>query len=102
MLSLNVNTIEDSPTMFSRRLIEILACGGIVITNNTLAVQKMFAKYCHVIETKQQIDEIVERVTRDGLSDDDLVMAKAGSEYVLANFTWTNNLEMIKQVVGLK
>ncbi|AJI74176.1 glycosyl transferases group 1 family protein [Francisella philomiragia subsp. philomiragia ATCC 25015] len=102
MLSLNVNTIEDSPTMFSRRLIEILACGGVAITNNTLAVQKMFSKYCHVIETKQQIDEIVERVTRDGLSDDDLAMAKAGSEYVLANFTWTNNLDMIKQVVGLK
>ncbi len=102
MLSLNVNTIEDSSIMFSRRLIEILACGGVAITNNTLAVQKMFSKYCHVIETKQQIDEIVERVTRDGLSDDDLAMAKAGSEYVLANFTWTNNLDMIKQVVGLK
>lgn len=101
MLSLNVNTIEDSPTMFSRRLIEILACGGVAVTNNTVAVEKMFAKYCHIIETKKQMDVLVQRINRNGLSEDDLSMARAGSEYVLANFTWTKNLEMIKQVVGI-
>ncbi|HDL6325846.1 TPA: glycosyltransferase family 1 protein, partial [Mannheimia haemolytica] len=31
LVSLNINTVEDSPTMFSRRVVEILACGGILV-----------------------------------------------------------------------
>ena len=42
LVSLNVNTVTDSPTMFSRRLIEILACGGISVTNPSLAVERLF------------------------------------------------------------
>ncbi|GMN90437.1 hypothetical protein [Francisella sciaenopsi] len=61
----------------------------------------MFAKYCHVIETKEQMDALVQRINKNGLSEDDLSMAKAGSDYVLANFTWAKNLEIIKQVVGI-
>src|SRR5690606_30834881 len=30
---LNVNTITDSPTMFSRRALEASACGAVVVTN---------------------------------------------------------------------
>lgn len=65
LISLNVNTIEDSPTMFSRRLVEIInTCGGVAITNNTPAVQKYFKDYCFTFETKEELAELLERFQR--------------------------------------
>ncbi|KXG74691.1 glycosyltransferase family protein [Thermotalea metallivorans] len=39
---LNVNTIQDSPTMFSCRIFELLACGINVISGYALGIDKMF------------------------------------------------------------
>ena len=100
-ISLNVNTIEDSPTMFSRRLIEILACGGVAVTNSTVSVDKMFKEYCHVVNTKEEMDELFSRVAKDGLSAKDKEMAKVGSEYVAKYHTWTHRIEEIKRIIGI-
>lgn len=43
---LNVNTITDSPTMFSRRLIEVMACGRLVISNPSQAIDHLFQDMC--------------------------------------------------------
>ncbi len=99
-LSLNVNTIEDSSTMFSRRLVEILACGGVAVTNPTKAVKKLFKEYCHVVSTKEEMDELFYRVHKYGLSDQDKEMARAGAEYVAKNHTWTHRLQEIREVIG--
>lgn len=99
-LSLNVNTIEDSPTMFSRRLVEILACGGVAVTNPTVAVDKMFKEYCHIVSTQEEIDELFYRVHRYGLSEQDKEMARAGAEYVAKYHTWTHRLQEIREVIG--
>ena len=42
MVNLNVNTITGSKSAYSRRLVEIMACGTLAVTNNTLAVQTLF------------------------------------------------------------
>jgi spore maturation protein CgeB len=39
---ININTVQDSSTMFSRRVYEAMACGGIVITNESLGLRKQF------------------------------------------------------------
>ena len=101
ILSLNVNTIEDSPTMFSRRLIEILACGGIAVTNPTVAIDKLFKKYCHIVSTQEEMDELFYRIHKLGLSKKDKEMAQAGAEYVLKYHTWTHRLEEISKVLKL-
>ncbi|MBT5491427.1 glycosyltransferase [bacterium] len=99
MLSLNVNTIEDSPTMFSRRLVEILACGGLCVTNNSLAVETSFKEFCFVINNEEEANELFRRVKLDGLSNKDLEMARAGSELIHNNFTWTKRLEQISDII---
>ena len=99
-LSLNVNTIEDSPTMFSRRLVEILACGGVAVTNPTKAVDKLFKEYCHVVSTQEEMDELFYRVHKYGLTDKDKEIARAGAEYVAKNHTWTHRLQEIREVIG--
>lgn len=39
---LNVNSVEDSPTMYSRRVVEIAASGGLVLSSESRGVQETF------------------------------------------------------------
>ena len=100
LVSLNVNTIEDSATMFSRRLVEILACGGIAVTNPTPAVDRYFRDYCHVIHSAEEASDLFARL-KHGPGNDDLERARAGAEYVLREHTWAHRLQQITRVVGL-
>jgi hypothetical protein len=100
LVSLNVNTIEDSATMYSRRLVEILACGGIAVTNPSPAVDRYFKDYCHVVHNAEEAVDLFSRL-KHGPSADDLARAEAGARYVLAEHTWSHRLEEIVRVVGL-
>lgn len=100
LVSLNVNTIEDSPTMYSRRLVEILACGGIAVTNPSPAVDRYFKDYCHVVHNADEATELFARL-KHGPSADDLARAEAGARYVLSQHTWAHRLDEIVRVLGL-
>ncbi len=101
LVSLNVNTVEDSASMYSRRLVEILACGGIAVTNPSPAVERYFKDFCHVVHDAQEVDELFARL-RHGPSPDDLARAEAGSRYVLSEHTWAHRLDEIARVVCLR
>ncbi|MGX4801066.1 glycosyltransferase family protein, partial [Pasteurella multocida] len=60
-VSLNVNTIEDSPTMYSRRVVEVLACAGILVSTPSLAVERLFKDYCHIVNSEEEAIELFER-----------------------------------------
>lgn len=100
LISLNVNTNENSSTMVSRRLIEILACGGIAVTNPTPAVAQEFSEFCHVIHNKEEATELFIRL-KNGASPQDLERARAGAEYIRQHHTWTHRLQQIAEVVGI-
>ncbi len=99
-ISLNVNSVTDSETMCSRRLLEILACGGIAVTNPSLAVEKYFRDYCHVVNTREEVQELFSRL-RHGPSSEDMERAEAGAKYVRDNHTWAHRLEEICAVVNI-
>ncbi|MDR1277091.1 MAG: glycosyltransferase [Candidatus Accumulibacter sp.] len=98
--SLNVNSIMDSETMCSRRLLEILACGGIAVTNPSRAVDRHFRDYCHVVSSREEAAEVLARL-RAGPSREDKERAEAGAVYVRKNHTWAHRLEQICAVVGI-
>lgn len=100
LVSLNVNTIEDSQTMFSRRLLEIIACGGIAVTNPSPAVEKYFKNFCHVVSNKEEMIELFERL-KNGPSEDDLLRARSGSEYIANEHTWRHRVQEICEVIGI-
>lgn len=100
LVSLNVNTIVDSETMYSRRLAEILACGGIAVTNPSPAVEKYFKDFCHVVRDADEARELFERL-KHGPDANDLARAEAGSRYVLSEHTWAHRLQQIVRVLGL-
>ena len=98
-ISLNVNTVENSPTMFSRRLIEILGCGGVAVTNPALSVERYFKDFCHVVHSEDECKELFDRL-RGGPSPLDIERARAGAEYVLREHTWAHRLEEVLRVIA--
>lgn len=94
LISLNVNTVEDSPTMFSRRVVEVLACGGVLVSTPSLSMSQLFQEYCHIVHCEEEAVELFDRLKR-GPSKLDLERAKAGSDFVLQNLTWGKFLERI-------
>lgn len=99
-VSLNVNSVTGSETMYSRRLLEILACGGIAVTNPSRAVDRYFRDYCHVVTTREEAREILSRL-RAGPSREDLDRAEAGARYVRSVHTWQHRLEEIGGIVNI-
>jgi len=91
LLSINVNSVTDSETMVSRRLLEILACGGIVVTNPSKAVEREFADFCHVVSDAVEARALFKRMSH-GPTQDDLERACAGAEYVAQHHTWAHRL----------
>lgn len=100
LISLNVNSVTDSDTMCSRRLLEILACGGIAVTNPSLAIDKHFRDYCHVVNNREEALELFSRL-RHGPSSVDLARAEAAAAYVRQNHTWSHRLEQICAAVNI-
>jgi spore maturation protein CgeB len=99
LVSLNVNTIENSVTMFSRRLVEIVACGGIAVTNPSPAVTRYFQDFCHVVHTADEAHALFDRL-QYGADAQDLERARVGADYVLREHTWAHRLDEIMAVVG--
>lgn len=100
LVSLNVNTVEDSPTMLSRRLLEILACGSIAVTTPALAVERWFGEYCHVVSDRDGARELLSRLAR-GPSVEDCDRAEAGARHVAEQHTWAHRLDALRGVVGV-
>ncbi|SDC67554.1 CgeB family protein [Paraburkholderia lycopersici] len=100
LVSINVNSVTSSETMFSRRLLEILACGGIAVTNPSRAVDRHFRNFCHVVNSYDETRDLFARL-RHGPSQEDLDRAEAGAKYVRENHTWAHRLEQICAVVKI-
>ncbi|MCD0501725.1 CgeB family protein [Bordetella petrii] len=92
---LNVNTIENSPTMFSRRLIEIMAVGGVAITTDSQAVQELFSSYCYSFSSREGLLGIIDQTQGGGYLQAQ-ERALAGAEYVHTYHTWCHRLQELE------
>lgn len=99
IVNLNVNTITNSSTAFSRRFIEILASGGFALSNPTTAITTLFADYCKVTDSFEEASLFFSRIACDGLSNYEREQARAGAEYVLNNHTWRHRIEQILELI---
>lgn len=99
LVSLNVNTIEDSPTMFSRRLIEIIACGGLAVSTPALSINRWFRDYCYTVGTRDEADELLGRIARDGYSADDRARMIEGAAYIEREHTYSRRLDALLDLI---
>lgn len=95
---LNVNTIVDSPTMMSRRVYELLACGTPVVSTPSKAIEEQFAGIVHMANDAQEANKIIERL----LTDDHYweKTSHLGYREVMTKHTYTQRLQSIKQALG--
>jgi hypothetical protein len=100
LASLNVNTIEDSDTMFSRRLIEIMACGGLAVTTPARSVDTLFKDCCHVVHTPEEARDLFERLARGGYDARDREMMNEGATRVLREHTYARRLDAVLDAIG--
>lgn len=97
---LNVNTVTDSPSMFSRRLIEIMACGRLAVTNPSLAVSTRFEGMCEVIDSKEHADELFAQLSR-GYTKEQTEMMRHASDHVLQNYNYDQWIKHIVEFIEL-
>ena len=97
---LNVNTVTDSQSMFSRRLIEIMACGRLAVTNPSLAIDTRFEGMCEVVESREQADELFAQLAK-GYTKQQKEMMRYASHHVLENYNYDKWLHKIIDFIGL-
>jgi spore maturation protein CgeB len=97
-LFLNTNSVIASPTMFSRRVFELLACGTPVVSTPSLGVSQMFGDIVPVVETA----EAAEAAMRELLTDDDAWERRslAGIRAVLGGHTYQHRLARVAALAG--
>lgn len=100
LVSLNVNTIEGSPTMFSRRLIEIMACGGLAVSTPALSIDRWFRDYCHTVSTRDEAEALLGRIARDGYNADDLARMIEGAAYIAREHTYRRRLDALLDLIA--
>jgi len=96
---LNVNSVSDSPTMFSRRVFELLACGTAVISTPSVGIEKVFGPLVPVAEDQAQFAALLERL----LTDEDYrrELVRRGRREVFARHTTRHRLRQIAELAGL-
>ena len=97
---LNVNTVSDSPTMFSRRVFESLACGTPVISSGSAGMSEMLGEHVRVARNREDtIDHLLE------LMGDDEARAREGHRayrFVHENHTYRHRMGEVFRRVGLE
>ena len=83
---INVNSITNSPTMLSRRLIESMACGRLVISNPSLAQHNLFADLCEVVETPEQAQALFAQLSQ-GLTQQQQEKVRHACDHVFTYYT---------------
>jgi spore maturation protein CgeB len=98
-IMLNVNSVTNSPTMFSRRVFEGLACGTPVISSYSLGIKNIFKD---IIVSSDDIQELKSEFIK--LKDKSYYDKKVvkGIRYVLRNHTYKDRILFILDKIAIK
>ena len=86
--------------MFSRRLIEIMACGRLAVSNPSVSVSTRFDGMCEVIESREQADELFAQLSK-GYTKQQIEMMRYASAHVLENYNYDQWLQHIVDFIEL-
>ncbi|MTI71474.1 MAG: glycosyltransferase [Firmicutes bacterium] len=96
---LNVNSARNSPTMFSRRVFELLACGTNVLSGYSLGIKKIFPEIVKICETEKD----TEKHLKDLLNNKDLrdKLSVLGQREVFNKHTYKHRLKKIASKINI-
>lgn len=97
---LNVNSVKGSPTMFSRRVLELLACGTPVVSGYAKGIEDLLGEeIVPMCRSAEEAKEVMHRVLSDRLLRDRLVLT--GQRKIFSEHTYAARLRQIAGVVDL-
>jgi spore maturation protein CgeB len=97
---LNVNSVIDSPTMFSRRVFELLACGTAVLSTYSAGIEATFGELVPIADSTEEATAKLERLLHDDGYYADLT-ARA-RRLVLSQHTYHARLATIAAAAGFE
>lgn len=99
-LFLNVNSVQDSPTMFSRRVFEVLLSGTPVISGYSLGIDRMLGgDIVQMVSTPEEGLEAIRNLLDDRERRQEL--GRLGVRRVMEGHTYEDRLKSILDKVGI-
>ncbi|WP_429144827.1 glycosyltransferase family protein [Aeromonas veronii] len=99
-LFLNINTVQDSPTMFSRRVFEILACGTPVVSTHSDGMKAMLGEHVHIVNNKDEVKSIVQQLLESDLDRERL--GHQAARHCLQHHSYQQRFEQILKTIGVE
>jgi spore maturation protein CgeB len=98
-VGLNVNSVSDSPTMFSRRVFELLACGTPVVSTESLGISKIFKGIVPTVANIFEADIVMHQLMTDAYAW--LASSVRGMRTVFKSHTYQHRLNEVAKITGL-
>lgn len=95
---LNVNTIVDSPTMMSRRVYELLACGTPVVSTPSKALEAQFSGIVQIANNAKEANIIIDKLLNDEFFWDKI--SHLGYREVMQKHTYAHRMRNITSALG--
>ncbi len=97
-IALNVNSIIDSPTMFARRVFELLASNTPVVSSESLGINNMFGDLVVASSNYHELKDIISRYFEDEqfFNQNRLLSLR----HVLENHTYKNRIQTMLDDIG--
>ncbi|MGI6137859.1 MAG: glycosyltransferase family protein [Candidatus Hydrogenedentales bacterium] len=96
---LNVNSVYDSPTMFARRVFELLACGTPLVSTPSKGMEQIFGALVPQVKTESET-----RAALQPLMDDDrewMRRSALGIRRIMDGHCYRHRLQTVAQTLGL-
>lgn len=97
---LNVNSVGKSPTMFSRRVFELLACGTNVISGYSVGIKNFFPSIVLLCKNKDQTENFLYKLLNNSELRDKLSLL--GQREIFKYHTYKHRLVYVLERMGLK
>jgi len=96
---LNTNTVQDSPTMFSRRVFELLACGTNIISGYSLGIEKMLREVVLIGKDSEEIRAHIKRLVDNKRFSE--ILSILGTRKVIEGHTYTHRFNDIANKIKI-
>ena len=97
---LNVNTVTESPTMFSRRVLESLACGTPVISSESDGMGRMLGNHVRVTRSMEDTADHLLKLLRN--EEERVREGHLAYRHVHENHTYRHRMDEVFRKVGLE
>lgn len=95
--ALNLNSVSRSPTMFARRVFEIVACNTLVVSNYSTGLRNTFGEAVIAPGDKETLQRQLGLVLDDEVAQRRLRLQ--GLRTVMSRHTWADRLAAVRQAV---